>query len=279
MRKVSRVTVAARVLPADNGGVLILLPPSETKTRPSEAGAAPLDLDGFAMPELTEPRRTMLRAAQRTAVSPDGAAKLGVPASSPELVPRMAQLEDEPTAAPLSVYSGVLYDQLDGEHSPDAERRVLVQSALFGLVDAGTDRIPAYRLSAGSTLSRLGKAGSWWLPRLKPVAARLRIELAESSSPVVVDSRSGSYRSMMAMRSGDGVRVLEVSPVQERAGVRTVISHEAKRYRGLVTRALLRADDSPATADEVVDVVRAALGTGLRVELDGDRLVVVDTVL
>ena len=258
--------------------MLILLPPSETKTRPAPAAAAPLELGAFGMPELAESRRMMLRAAMRTAAGRDGAEKLGVPASSPELVARMAQLEQEPAAAPLAVYSGVLYDQLDPTCTPAPDRRVLVQSALFGLVDAATDRIPAYRLSAASTVSRLGKAGPWWGPRLKPVAARLRAELAEGGSPLIIDSRSGAYRSMMTMRSGAGVRVLEVSPVQERDGVRKVISHDAKRYRGLVTQALVEAATTPATADEVVDVVRAAFGSRLRVELDGDRLVVVDRV-
>ncbi len=263
---------------AQNGQVLILLPPSETKTRPAADGADPLDLEALGLPQLTAARGTVLRAAQRTAVATDGATKLGVPASSPELLDRMAQIESEPTAGALSVYSGVLFDQLREDLSPVEDRRVLVQSALFGLVDAGTDRIPAYRLSAGSTLSRLGKAGSWWAPRLKPLVHDLRSEQAASDSPLVIDCRSGSYRSMMAMRSGEGVRVLEVSPVQERAGVRKVISHDAKRYRGLVTGALLEAERTPTTADEVVDVVRSVFSTHLQVELDGDRLVVVDRV-
>ena len=124
----------------------------------------------------------------------------------------------------------------------------------------------------------MGKAGSWWTPRLRPVAEELRADEARGDSPVVIDCRSGAYRSMMALRSGGGVQVLEVAPVQERSGVRKVISHDAKRYRGLVTRALLAADSTPSTADEVVDTVRSGFGQGLRVELDGDRLVIVDVV-
>ncbi|MFC7374550.1 YaaA family protein [Brachybacterium sp. GCM10030267] len=256
--------------------MLILLPPSETKTRPPEAEARPLDLEAMALPELLEARRTMLRAAQRTAGTQDAAAKLGVPASSPELVQRMADLEHEPAAPPLAVYSGVLYDQLDPAHRPAPDRRLLVQSALFGLVDAGTDRIPAYRLSATSAVSRLGKAGSWWTQRLRPTAQRLQKEQAEGGSPVVIDCRSGSYRSMMQLRTDPAVRVLEVSPVQERGGARKVVSHDAKRYRGLVTRSLLAAGTTPASADDVVDLLQPALGGGLRVELEGDRLVIVD---
>ncbi|MDN6400950.1 MAG: peroxide stress protein YaaA [Brachybacterium sp.] len=258
--------------------MLILLPPSETKTRPSEVDGSPLDLGAMTLPQLVEPRRTMLRAAQRTAAGAEAAARRGVPASAPELVGRMLHLEQEPTAQPLTVYSGVLYDQLHPDLAPAPDRDVLIQSALFGLVDAFRDRIPAYRLSAGSTLSRLGKAGSWWGRQLRPLASELRAAQARTASPLIIDCRSGGYRSMMGLRSGDGVRVLEVAPVQERAGVRRVISHDAKRYRGLVTQVLLELDHAPTTAEEAALAVGDGLGERLQVELDGDRLVIVDRV-
>ena len=262
----------------------MLLPPSETKTRP-EPGHAPLDPSALAHPELRAARETMLRAARRTAAGKDAAERLGVPAPSPELVGRMAAIHEEPAAAPLTVYSGVLYDQLDPAAPIPPDRRVLVMSALLGVVDAATDRVPAYRLSAGSSVQRLGTAGPWWATHLKPLRTRLLEETAGSASPLVVDSRSGAYRSMLPLRSGHGARVLQVAPVQERGGVRKVISHDAKRYRGLVTRVLLAAEAAPATAEELVDVVGEGLaeisGRGssrLGVELDGDRLVVVDRV-
>ncbi|MGP9536881.1 YaaA family protein [Brachybacterium sp. AOP43-C2-M15] len=267
--------------------MLILLPPSETKTRPSEVGTGTLDVAAMALPELRSARETVLRAAQRTAAGQDAAARLGVPASSPELVGRMLHLDLEPIAAPLAVYSGVLYDQLDAASAPTQDRRVMVQSALLGLVDAAHDRIPAYRLSAGSHLSRLGKAGSWWAPRLKDPATQLIREQADGRSPVVIDCRSGSYRSMMRLRSTPDVRVLEVAPVQEKDGRRTVVSHDAKRYRGIVTALLLAAPVTAAGPEDVVDQLRAgfaaspgasARGRGLEVELDGDALVIIDRV-
>lgn len=255
--------------------MLILLPPSETKTRPDADGAV-LDLRSLAFPSLAEPRATMLRAVQRTAAGKDAATKLGVPASSPELADRMAALEEEPVGAPLSVYSGVLFDQLDPAIEIPVDRRVLIQSALLGVVDAATDRIPAYRLSAGSSVTRLGKAATWWSRHLRPLGAELLAQEADGPSPVVIDSRSGAYRTMMPMRTTPAVTVLEVSPVQERAGTRKVVSHDAKRYRGWVTRVLLDASAPAATADEVVDQLRAGFGDTLGVELDGDRLVIVD---
>ncbi|MEE1617341.1 peroxide stress protein YaaA [Brachybacterium sp. J153] len=264
--------------------MLILLPPSETKSRPA-ADAAPLDLARLALPELEDARRTMVRAAIRTAAGRDAATRLGVPASAPELVDRMASLEHEPAASPLAVYSGVLYDQLPPDTAVPTDRRVLVQSALLGVVDAATDRIPAYRLSAGSSVSRLGTAASWWAPRLRGVGAALLAEQATSPAPLVIDGRSGSYRSMMRLKSTPEVPVLEVAPVQERAGVRKVISHDAKRYRGIVTRELLSADRAPEDPRELVSLLQERLaavpgvaGSPLTVELDGHRLVIVDRV-
>jgi cytoplasmic iron level regulating protein YaaA (DUF328/UPF0246 family) len=256
--------------------VLILLPPSETKTRPCP-DADPLAPETLSFPSLREPRDVMLRAAAATATGKDGARKLGVPASAPELTDRMARIGQEPAGAPLDVYSGVLYDQL-GSAIPGPDRRVLVQSALFGVVDAGTDAIPAYRLSAGSTVSRLGTPGAWWRTRLAPLAAALLDEVAASPSPFVLDCRSGSYRSMMRMRSSDTVRVLEVSPVREHDGRRTVVSHDAKRYRGLVTRALLEDRRPVPDARSLLALLSDALGGGTGIEIDGDRLVLVDRV-
>ena len=262
--------------------MLFLLPPSETKTRPA-ADAPHLDLPALTHPELTAARETMLRAVQRTAAGRDGGAKLGVPASAPELTERMAELSDEPVGPALRVYSGVLFDQLDpavldpGANAP-TDRRVLIQSALLGVVDAAQDLIPAYRVSAGSKVTRLGKAGTWWGKHLRPLAQTLLEETARSTAPLAIDCRSGAYRTMMPLHSTAEVRVLAVSPVQERAGVRKVVSHDAKRYRGWVVRALLDAPSAPPTAEAVVEHLLAAFDGTLGVELDGDSLVIVDHV-
>lgn len=261
--------------------MIILLPPSETKRRPDGTGANPDEsfaevLEHLAEPGLAPARTTMLRAAERTARARGGAEALGVPVSSPELVERMAQLGAEPVGAPLDVYSGVLYEQL-GDLARDRIReapvQVLIQSALLGVVDAARDRIPAYRVSASSRISRLGPAGAWWRRRLAPLGERIVRETERGASPLVIDCRSGAYRAMMPVRTPG---LLEVAPVQERAGRRRVISHDAKRYRGWVARVLLEQPEPPTSRAQLQQVLRTALAGTLDVEIDGDRLVIVD---
>ena len=184
---------------------------------------------------------------------------------APDIIGKLAAHPETSFASQMAWYDHLIRLRLDVFDRTLV--REVTEAALWGAVRP-VDRIPAYRLSASSQLSRLGKAGSWWAPRLTPIAAQLREEEAAGSSPLVVDCRSGSYRSMMAMRSGDGVRVLEVAPVQESGGVRKVISHDAKRYRGLVTRVLLAAEAAPATAEELVDVV----GEGRHLAQEGGRV-------
>lgn len=243
--------------------MIIVLPPSETKTRPAH-GPAP-GPDAMSFPQLGQARETMLKAAVRTAGSRDGASALGIPAGKAELVERMRNLREEPTAPPLEVYSGVLYDAL-GDAKPTAPGRLLVTSALLGVVDTATDRIPAYRVSAGSRLSRLGTAGSWWRKHLAPIGERL----AARGEPVI-DCRSGSYRSMMPIPGA-----IEVSAVRETEGRRATVSHDAKRYRGLLAGRLLRAEHSPGSIDEVAEAAREELPDPLAVEVDSGSIVVVD---
>lgn len=243
--------------------MIIVLPPSETKTRPATGPA--LDLDELSSPALHPHRRTMVRAAQRTAAGREGAKALGVPAGSPELVDRMARLVEEPAAPALEVYSGVLYDAL-GPARPRRAGQVLITSALLGVVDAATDRIPAYRLSASSALSRLGRAGSWWRRHLASHGAELA-----GQGELVIDCRSGAYRTMMPVPGA-----VQVSAVREAAGRRTVISHDAKRYRGLLAGLMLDDGARARSIEDVAGLAREGLPDGLGIEVQGDTLVVVD---
>ena len=134
-------------------------------------------------------------------------------------------------------------------------------SALFGLIRAG-DRIPAYRLSAGSKLPGRPTLAARWKPALEPVLA----ELAENE--LVVDLRSGSYAAL-----GKVPDAVTVDVVAEHAdGRRTTVSHFNKAHKGRLARTLATTRAEPADAAAVAAVARRA---GMRVERRGDHLTVV----
>src|SRR3954447_11919579 len=146
--------------------VLVLLPPSETKAPGGDGG--PLDLAALTAPELTPVRTELLEALVKLSADPPAArTALGLSPRQDDEIARNADLWTAPTRPAIERYTGVLYDALDVRslsraQRARADRRLAVGSALFGLVSAA-DPIPAYRLSAGSTLPGM--------PGLRPVAA------------------------------------------------------------------------------------------------------------
>ena len=243
--------------------MLVLLPPSEGKTRPAEG--APLRLAELAFDgELRAWREKLLDVLETlgTRRLPTALKALGLPPSQAGDVAMDAALRSAPAAPAGRVYSGVLYERLQLPALPPAAwERVLVFSALWGVVRAG-DRIPAYRLSMGARLPRLPGLASWWKPALTA---------ALPDDGLVLDLRSGPYAAAWKPRAAG---VLAVRGFTERPdGSRAVISHMAKRVRGDVARVVLSAERPPATADEVLELVRAA---GMRAELAPGALDVVE---
>ncbi|MFR9730761.1 peroxide stress protein YaaA [Saccharopolyspora sp. MS10] len=237
--------------------MLVLLPPSETKA-PGGSGPA-LDLDDLSHPELTPTRRELAEAV-RGLSGEAGLAALGLSTRQAGELERNAALFDAPTAPALERYTGVLFDALDVGSLPAPERsradaRLAVGSALFGLV-RGTDRIPAYRLSAGSALPGFGGLRTVWRPVLEPV---LR-EAAE----FVVDLRSGAYAELARVPGAVSVRVLS----EAADGSRKVVSHHNKSHKGRLARILATAPAEPSDATDVLRLTRAA---GLQVEQESER--------
>src|SRR3954447_18945042 len=168
--------------------VLVLLPPSETKA-PGGDGA-PLDLAALTAPELTSVRTEIAEALVKlTDDVPASRTALGLSPKQDDEIARNAALWTSPTRPALVRYTGVLYDALDvgsmtRVQRARAGRRLAVCSALLGVV-RGADPIPAYRLSAGSSLPGLPTLRSLWKPALSPVMAGV--------DELVVDLRCGSY--------------------------------------------------------------------------------------
>lgn len=241
------------------GGVLVLLPPSETKS--VGGSGSPLDLDGLSHPELTPTRRKLIEALSTLADDvPASLDALGLSERQVDEVRRNSELWDSPTAPALERYTGVLYDALDVRSLSAVERkqadaRLAVASALFGIVH-GTDSIPAYRLSGGSSLPGLGTLRSAWRPVLEPLLA--------AADDLVVDLRSGAYAALARVPGAVEVRVLS----EDAAGKRKVVSHHNKAHKGKLARALAQSPDEPAEVEDVIDVANDA---GLRVEREGTR--------
>lgn len=236
--------------------MIVLLPPSEGKAVP--AGGAPVDLAALTHPELTPQRERLLTAVEKLGrgTRKAGLARLGIgPGLSAELE-RNATLRIAPAAPAAEVYTGVLFQRLElasltADAQARAHERLLIASALWGVVRLG-DRIPAYRLSMGAKLPRLGGLAAWWRPALTA---------ALPPDGLVVDLRSQSYA---AAWRPEGGTVVEVRAVVEAARTRTVVSHMVKATRGDVARLLAAA---PQAATDPEGVAALAEAAGLRVEL------------
>ena len=217
--------------------VLILLPPSEGKTSPTQGKK--LSLRSLSAPQVRPDREAVLNALVSLCGGPTSKAlsALGLSASQVGEVARNASLKVSPTTHAIEVYTGVLYDALDVSSLSTKARATLnasvaIQSALFGVVMAD-DAIPAYRLSADSALPKIGKVATWWSSRLNDAMTSL---IADSP---VLDLRSGAYAAMWKPQ-GDVAHQVLVARVllEERKGVRKVVSHHNKATKGRLVRAL-----------------------------------------
>lgn len=237
--------------------MLVLLPPSETK-HPGGDGP-PLDPAALTAPELTPVRTELIEALVKLADDvPASRAALGLSAKQDDEIERNAELWTAPTLPSLERYTGVLYDALDVGSLTRAQRaradsRLAVGSALFGLV-RGTDRIPAYRLSAGSALPGLPTLRTMWKPALTPVLAAV--------DGLVVDLRSGSYSALAPVAGAVTLQVLS----ERTDGSRSVVSHFNKAHKGRVARLLAASTAEPG---DVAGLRRLLRRAGLHMEHDG----------
>jgi len=237
--------------------VLVLLPPSETK---SDGGnGAPLDLGELSMPQLTDTREMLVQALVDLAADSEASMRaLGLGATQADEIERNAKLWVSATRPALERYTGVLFDALDASsftrvQREKAYRRLAMGSALFGAVRAG-DPIPAYRLSGGSKLPGFGTLQALWKPELTDAL------VAEAAGDLVVDLRSGVYQQLGPVPGAVTATVLTEQP----DGTRKVVSHFNKHHKGLLARALVLTRAEPS---DVRSVARVAAKAGLRVEV------------
>ena len=245
--------------------MIVLLPPSETKRAGGQG--PPLNLDVLGSPELNALRGALVDDVVALAADrPASRTALGISPAQDAEIDRNAALLTAPTMSAIDRYTGVLYDALDieslrGASASRARSRLVVGSALFGLLRAD-DPVPAYRLSATSKLPGRPTLAARWRPVLEPVLHRL------AGDDLIVDLRSGSYAGL-----GRVPGAVEVDVVAEHAdGRRTVVSHFNKAHKGRLARVLAA---SRAEPDDAAGVATLARRAGMRVERRGNELVVV----
>jgi cytoplasmic iron level regulating protein YaaA (DUF328/UPF0246 family) len=255
--------------------VLILLPPSEGKTRP--ATGAPLDLDALSFSTLTPVRALLLRTLVKLCNgNPKRAADvLGLGPTQAGAIAVNAMLTDEPTARADQVYTGVLFSALDIS-TLDAPARLraddslAIASALFGLVRPG-DLIPAYRLGGGVSLPRLGTMPGRWRDRLP------RVIDEATGDGLLIDLRSGTYTALGKPPAHLDGRTATMRVLHEHQGQRKVVSHFNKATKGRIVRGLLESGTDPQTIDELHTLLH---DLGWAVERTGGRLdIIVDEVI
>lgn len=216
--------------------MLILLPPSEGKTAPSEG--APVELSELALPALTKTRSRLLDVLARLTF-PRALQYLGLSESLRAEAEWDLTLREAPAAPAHEVYTGVLYEHLGLGSLPGDD--VLIASALWGFVRP-SDRIPAYRLSMGATLPRIPSLPALW---------REPLRRAVPDSGLIVDLRSGAYTAAWKPKRATVVGV--------RAFVDgKTVSHMVKATRGDVARILLSSGERPEAPEDVAALVRAA---------------------
>lgn len=239
--------------------MLIWLPPSEGKNAP-ESGPR-LSLDALSRPELTADRRRVADALVALGSGPDAAATLKVGTRIDLSVNEV--LDTAPCAPASSLFTGVLFEAIEavapGAWQCSGATSVSVFSGLFGVLSPA-DLIPDHRLAMGVSLPGFGVLSTWWAPRLDEALRE------EASGQVVIDARSGPYR---AACKAPWARVWELRVVREAGGARSVISHDAKRWRGAVTGTLLASGGAAAT--EMCECERALAEAARSVTLTDAR--------
>lgn len=212
--------------------------------------------------------RTLVRMCEQNAAR--AATRLGLGPTQLQEVDRNAGLLAAPTARADQVYTGVLYEAWDPAAASvvsrrHADRTVAVASALFGVVRAG-DLIPAYRLSAGVMLPRLGALA----PRWRTPLGRALDELVGDG--LLVDLRSGPYANLHRPSGALAARTATVRVLSEIDGVRKVVSHFNKATKGRIVRAVCDEGIAAASVDEFATALR---DLGWVVEADANRLDVI----
>ena len=142
------------------------------------------------------------------------------------------------------VYLGLDAESLSDDHLLWAQERLGILSGLYGVLRP-LDMIQPYRLEMGTRLKTRRGANlySYWGDR---VAGIVKARLEDHAHPVVVNLASNEYFKVLRSAS-NGLEVITPTFKELHKGKLKVISFNAKRARGLMTRWILQEKvDTPA---------------------------------
>ena len=158
------------------------------------------------------------------------------------------------TSPAIEIYDGVLYQGLGWEslsaiQKKHANEKVLIISALFGLVKP-LDQIFQYKTKIDN---------KFWRDAIATVSEKFVNEL-------VVDCRSSTYKSVWSINPESTVEIRVFKVVNDE---RSVITHMSKKYRGELTRHLLMHKSEPQTPAEVQAIAAELFECELHPPIDG----------
>ena len=243
--------------------MLLLLPPSETK----RIGGSNLTIEQVHLSygQLNEARDLVLEDLLKLCKKKDLAAKV-LKLSKKQLgeIDFNLAIKTAPTMPAYQRYEGTLYKAIDvasfGPHEVEQMRtHVLMQSALFGLISA-TDRIPWYRISAGTVLPKVSLKKVW---KEHQDAAWARLV----DFPII-DLRSKAYVDLAPIPSDLDSYWVEVV-AEDSKGQRKALNHFNKTAKGEFVGAFVRAKTAPKTIAQLKAVAKKA---GLGLEVDGKTI-------
>lgn len=247
--------------------MLILLPPSETKrvggTRPYAAGRL------AHAKQIGDARTRVREALEALSADPPRAVKaLGLGVKNQAEVDWNLALATSGAMPAIERYTGVLYDALgaltlDNDARAWVDAHVSVQSALFGLIGAN-NRIPTYRVSAGTSLPSLGGG-------LKKVWREAHEALHWKRFGFVLDLRSKDYQQCAPLPPRVGVELLVATEGPD--GQAQALNHFNKAAKGHLVRTLaqsMAAGASDITSARDLAAWGETVGLEFRIPLGAD---------
>ena len=220
----------------------IWLPPSEGKNPPEEGPS--LNLSALSFPSLTDTRKKIIEACAQITDEEQAHQIFNATLRHSAEIEANQALMSQACAPASAVFNGVLFDALTAQEprawTGEGSGHITIFSGLFGALKP-TDLIPLHRLAMGTKLPTLGNVTALWKSVLGSALAE------DYSEKLILDCRSSDYRQACL---APWAHLWEVRVERLRNGKRSVVSHNAKKWRGMLSGALaLRCSGIENTSD------------------------------